>query len=75
MGFWKQYWSGLPSPSPVDHVLSKLFTMTRASWAALHRVAHSFIELCKPLHHNKVMIQEGEKTLISGSKDIYKAYI
>ena len=46
MGFSRQeYWSGLPFPSPVDHVLSELFTMTRLSWVALHSTAHSFIKL------------------------------
>ena len=29
----------------VDHVLSELSTMTHLSWVALHRMAHSFIEL------------------------------
>ena len=33
----QEYWSGLPFPSPVDHVLSELSTMTRPSWVALHR--------------------------------------
>ena len=34
-GFSRQeYWSGLPFPSPVDHILSNLSTMTRPSWAA-----------------------------------------
>ena len=47
MGFSRQeYWSGLPFPSPVDHVLSDLSTMTRPSWVAL-RVWLSFIELDK----------------------------
>ena len=33
MGFSRQeYWSGLPFPSPVDHILSNLSTMTRPSW-------------------------------------------
>ena len=42
MGFSRQeYWSGLPFPSPVDHVLSELSTMT------LHGIAHSFTELDK----------------------------
>ena len=27
--------SGLPFPSPVDHVLSELFTMTNPSWVAI----------------------------------------
>ena len=39
--------AGLPLPSPVDHVLSELSTMTRPSWVALHSMAHSFIELDK----------------------------
>ena len=48
MGFSRQdYWSGLPFPSPVDHVLSELSTMTRPSWMALQGTAHSFIELDK----------------------------
>ena len=47
MGFSRQeYWSGLPFPSPVDHVLSDLSTMTRPSWVA-PRVWLSFIELDK----------------------------
>ena len=50
MGFSRQeYWSGLPVPSPVDHVLSDLSTMTFPSWVALHSMAHSFIELDKAL--------------------------
>ena len=52
----QEYCSGLPFPSPVDHILSELFTMTRPSWVALHSLTHSFIELCKPLHHNKALI-------------------
>ena len=35
MGFSRQeYWSGLPFPSPVDHILSDLSTMTHPSWVA-----------------------------------------
>ena len=34
--------------------------MTPLSWMALHSMAHSFTELCKPLHHDKAMIYEGE---------------
>ena len=43
MGFSiQEYWSGLPFPSPVDHVLSALSTMTCPSWVALHGMARSF---------------------------------
>ena len=45
MGFSRQeYWSGLPFPSPVHHVLSELSTMICESCLALHSMAHSFIE-------------------------------
>ena len=47
MEFSSQYWRGVPFPSPVDHILSELSTMTRPSWVALHSMAHSFIELDK----------------------------
>ena len=47
MGFSRQeYWSGLPFPSPVDHILSDLSTMTCPSWVA-PRAWPSFIELDK----------------------------
>ena len=52
MGFSRQeYWSGLPFPSLVDHILSALSTMTYPSWLALHGMAHSFIELDKAVVH------------------------
>ena len=45
MGFSRQeYWSGLSSPSPVDHILSDLSTMTHPSWVA-PQAWLSFIEL------------------------------
>ena len=48
MGFSRlKYWSGLPFPSPVDHILSELSTMTCLSWVGLHSMAHSFTELDK----------------------------
>ena len=51
MGFSRQeYWSGLPFPSPVDHILSDLSTMTRPSWWP-HRTWLSFIELDKAVVH------------------------
>ena len=47
MGFSKQeYWSGLPFPSPVDHILSDLSTMTHLSCVA-PQAWLSFIELDK----------------------------
>ena len=52
MGFSKQeYWSGLPFPSPVDHILSELSTMTCPSWVDLHGMARNFIELNKAVVH------------------------
>ena len=52
MGFSRQeYWSGLPLPSPVNHILSELSTMTCLSWMALHGMAHSFTELVKAVVH------------------------
>ena len=47
MGFSRQeYWSALPFPSPVDHILSDLSTMTRPSWVAPW-TGLSFLELDK----------------------------
>ena len=40
-------------PFSVDHVLSELSAMTHPCWVALCSMAHSFIELHKPLHSNK----------------------
>ena len=51
-GFSKQeWWHGLPFPSPVNHVLSELSTMTHPSWVTLHSMAHSFIALNKIVIH------------------------
>ena len=47
----QEYWSGLPLPSPVDHVLSELSIVTRLSWVALHGMAHGFNELDKAVVH------------------------
>ena len=59
MGFsWQVYWSGLPFPLAVGHVLSEL-SMTHLSWVALHGMTDSFIELHKPLHLDKPIIHEG----------------
>ena len=52
MGFLRQeYWNGLPLPSPVDHILSELSTMTCLSLMALHGITHSFVELDKAVVH------------------------
>ena len=52
MGLSRQeYWSCLPFPSSVDHILSDSSTMTGPSWVALHGMAHSFIELDKAVVH------------------------
>ena len=57
MGLSRQeYWGGFPFPSPVDHILSELSTMTRLSWVALHGLAHSFIELDKGVVHVIILI-------------------
>ena len=39
--------SGLPFPSPADHVLSELSTVTHPCWVSLLGMVHSFIELDK----------------------------
>ena len=58
---WLEYWSGLPFPPPVDQVVSELFTMTCPSWVTLDGMTHSFIELYKPLCHDKAVIHERVK--------------
>ena len=50
----QKYWSDLPFPFPVDHILSELSIMTCPSWVALHNMPHSFIsfiELNKAVVH------------------------
>ena len=64
MGFSRQeYWSGLPFPTPVDHVLSELSTMTRPSWVALHGKAYSFIELDKAVVHVISLVSDPPQNL------------
>ena len=60
----------LPFPPPVDHILSELSAMTHLSWVALHSMTHSFIELHKPLRHDKAVIHEGDWNAKVGSQDI-----
>ena len=47
----QEFWSGLPFPFPMDHILLQLSIMTRLSWVALHDMAHSFVELDKVVVH------------------------
>ena len=48
MGFsMREYWTGLPFLSPVDHILSDLSTMTCPSWVDLYGMAHSLFDLDK----------------------------
>ena len=54
---------GLIFPPSVNHVLSDLSAITCLSWVALHGMAHSFNELCKPIHHDKAVIHEGDQML------------
>ena len=52
IGFSRQEcWSGLRFPSPLDHILSELFTMTCPTWVAQHCMAHSFNQLDKAVIH------------------------
>ena len=50
---------GLPFLILVSHVSSELSAMTCPPWVALQGMAHSFIELHTPLHHDKAVIHEG----------------
>ena len=57
MGFSRQEcWSGLPFPSPVDHVLSELSIMTCPSWVALQGMAHSSTELHQNMIHVLILV-------------------
>lgn len=59
MSFSRQVcWGGLPF-TPADHVSSELSGVACPSWVALHGVAHRFIELYKPVGHDKAVIREG----------------
>ena len=52
MGFSRrEYCSGLPRLSPVEHIFSELSTMTHLSWVTLQGMAHGFIELGKAVGH------------------------
>ncbi|KAF7247857.1 Phosphatidylinositol N-acetylglucosaminyltransferase subunit A [Varanus komodoensis] len=44
--------------------------MTCPSWVALHGIAHSFIELRKPLCHDKAVIHEVVSTRVGGIPEV-----
>ena len=70
MGFSQQvYGGGLPLPPPVDHILSELSTLTCLSWVALTGMAHSFIELRKPLCHKSRTQQLNKQTQSKIARD------
>ena len=54
----QEYRSGLPFPPPVDYFCQIFFHYDLSIWVTLHGLAHSFIELHKPLGHEKAMIRE-----------------
>ena len=57
MGFSRQECSShLLFPSPVDHIFSKLSTMTHPSRVALHAITQSFIQLHKRVIHVSVLV-------------------
>ena len=64
MGFSRrEYGSGLPFPSPVDHIRSGLSTMTRLSSVVPHGAAHSFIELDKAVVHSNSKERQCQRML------------
>ena len=72
MGFSRQkYLSGLPFPSPVDHILSDLSTMTRLSWVAPHGMANTFIDPCDQIANICWIIEKAREF----QKNIYFCFI
>ena len=60
---WLVYWSGLPFPPSVDHILSELSTVTHLSWVALYSISHSFTELHIEFHKAPSQWQGSEPCL------------
>ena len=56
---WQVYWGGFRSLLLWITFLSELSTVTHPSLVALPGIAHSFIELYKPLCHNEAVGHEG----------------
>ena len=61
------YQDGLPFPPPADHVLLEYSAVTHLSWVTLHGMAHSFIELRRPLRYDKTVIHEGDSQICGSS--------
>ena len=58
MAFSRQeYWVGWPFPCPRPHFVRNLH-YDPSTLVTLPSMAHGFIELCKPLCHNKTVIHE-----------------
>ena len=65
----QEYWSGLPFPLPLDHVLSELSTMTHLSWVVLYVVTLSFIEL----HITTRLVHAGVNGISTWQKRLQRA--
>ena len=62
MGFSRHgYWSNLPFPSLVDHIFIRTLHYDSSIFMALHGMAHRFFKFHKDLHHNKAVIDEGQR--------------
>ena len=55
-------WFAIPSSGEPGFI--RTFYCDSSIWVALHGMTHSFIELCKPLHHDMAVIYEEANTLI-----------
>ena len=59
----QEYWSGPRFPSPVDHILSELSTMTHLSWLALHAWLIAAWSYTSPFTVTKLWFMNGFITL------------
>ena len=70
MGFSRQeYWSGLPFPSAVDHILSDVSTMTHPSWVAPRLKAKMVlikIEMHEGVSHSKQVFKKQHPKVLKG---------
>ena len=55
-------WFAIPSSGEPGFI--RTFYCDSSIWVALHGMTHSFIELCKPLLHDKTVIHEATKLLL-----------